>query len=131
MGAPDVLNGEVIVDVSKAWWGTKGDVYYLMIGAIAGIFERGCDSPHNCRVIDSDREAELVHCNAPKYAAIHFPGGYHMQVHFKNEPSRSFKGKYDCNSMINSATNYIDTLQDQIETALNDGDLYVTGRCMP
>ncbi|OAL43159.1 hypothetical protein IQ07DRAFT_524961 [Pyrenochaeta sp. DS3sAY3a] len=127
-GVPDVLNEVVIVEVAKAWWGTSGAIQSLMIGAIAGTFERGRDSAHNCRTVG--KEERIIHCNAPNYAAIHFPGGYHMQVHFRNGPKSSFKGKYECNTMITEATTYVDSLQEEIEKELNDGDLYVVGRCM-
>ncbi|KAF1847885.1 uncharacterized protein K460DRAFT_275617 [Cucurbitaria berberidis CBS 394.84] len=121
---------DLTVSVDRAWWNSDSKIYFLMVGVIAGSFERGIWDAANCYTFVEHKrghDVEHRHCNSVDYVAVHFPGGYHMQVHFR---SSSSTGSLDCGKVYPHAAGYVDTLQPQIEEALKDGDLYVTAKCM-
>lgn len=67
------------------------------------------------------------HCNSVEYVAIHFPGGFHMMVHFE---STTNKGSMDCNKVKAPAGDYVRSLQQEIQMALPVNSLHLNINCV-
>jgi hypothetical protein len=99
--APSFLVREdLTVTVKNAVWKGNRNMYYLLIAAVAGAFERGSWGS-NCadfEYVSYEYDSYLVrfhrtHCNTISSAHVVFPGGYEMQVSFA---SSSATGVFDC-----------------------------------
>ncbi|CAO2647212.1 Nn.00g081340.m01.CDS01 [Neocucurbitaria sp. VM-36] len=125
---------DLTVWVENSKWDSNEVIYRLMVGIVAGSFERGTYTKGNCYTAKDYRkgeregvDAEFEFCNSVNVVAVKLPGGYHMKVHFT---SSSTRGEMDCTKVIGHAQGYVDTLQKEIEQALGRGDLYVDGGCV-
>jgi hypothetical protein len=119
------------VSIDTAQWHGNQKIYSVMVGAIAGAFERGTWHQDNCHAFTTrypDKSTAVkYHCNTVDYAAVHILGDNYMKVHFQSSKD---KGSFDCAKIVGYAAGYIDTLRPEIEEATQDGDLYVDAQCL-
>jgi hypothetical protein len=132
---PSFLKQEdLTVTVENAVWKGNKNVYYLLIAAVAGAFERGSWG-NNCvdfEYVSYEHDNYGIHfirthCNTISSAHVVFPGGYEMQVSFA---SSSATGVFDCMGVKDTVADYVGTLQREVGEEVGDGDLYVDAKCV-
>lgn len=128
--ARTTVQESIAVDIDHAFWGYNEAIYRLLVGSLAGAFERAAGVEANCYTFTEHlvgRDVVHRHCNSVDYAGVYLPGGYHMQVHFKGS---SKTGEFQCARAVEPVGGYVETLKGEMEKEVGEAALDVGVRCM-
>jgi len=126
---------KLTVRIESAVWNGNPKVFFLLVGAVAGAFQRATWPEESCDEYQLYNKHKQIkphrHCNTAKYANAYFPNGQQMKVSLHNPGLESSKlVDFDCFKAREQVADELYRLQEEIEEAVVDGDSWVNVECM-
>ena len=116
----------------RARWYANKKIYDLLVGAIAGAFERSAwPVEHTYNVTWADN-TNTTYRYAVDSAHAHFPDGSEMHVSFTSTYSNYTAPEFDCQRFKFTVQDYLDQLLHEIQDEIGTGRgmLYSWAECM-
>lgn len=118
------------VTVTAANWRGNLAIFRLLVGSVAGAFERGTwNKQSNCHDIQVRHKKivqRITHCNSVDTVEVAFPGGYHMNVSFG---AGTMDVGFDCWKIVDAVKGEMYRLLPEIVQAVKKGSLWADVEC--